>query len=358
MISFDISKFPGSLHPTISELSKETEFTAYSDRGGNGYVLFGENKVLKRPIVLKIYFWDNGDHAEPEMLAKLEHENILQVYHAAAIDDDYAYFATRFCPDGDLDRLIAKGPIAILRAIDIVMQICAGVSFLHGNNYLHRDLKPLNIFCDSGKFVVGDFGSVVQCDENGYAKTLTRHSLLYRPPETADGNDYYKQGDVYQLGILLYQLLGGWLPYEETQWLNEKQHEKYLTLTGFDQQKFATDIITGKIRAGTLLNTPGLPPFVPTGLRTVIRRATNQNKEKRYASVADLAGALNNLKGSVPDWQFPGGVPTLHRENKTVRILQQKGSFLLQKKTSAEWRNVGGSATPNLSHAVIKAMEL
>ncbi|WP_432444184.1 protein kinase domain-containing protein [Rhizobium leguminosarum] len=108
------------------------------------------------------------------MLAKLEHENILQVYHAAAIDDDYAYFATRFCPDGDLDHLIAKGPIAILRAIDIVMQISAGVSFLHGNNYLHRDLKPLNIFCDTGKFVVGDFGSVVQCDENGYARTLTR----------------------------------------------------------------------------------------------------------------------------------------------------------------------------------------
>ncbi|WP_165404288.1 hypothetical protein [Rhizobium leguminosarum] len=157
---------------------------------------------------------------------------------------------------------------------------------------------------------------------------------------------------------MLYQLLGGWLPYEETQWLNEKQHQKYLALSGFDQQKFATDIITGKIRAGTLLNTPGLPPFVPTGLRTIIRRATNRSKEKRHASVADLAGALNNLKGSIPDWQFPGGVPTLHRENKSVRILQQGSSFLLQKKASAEWRNVGGSATPNLSDAVIKAMEL
>ncbi|MGO7998303.1 hypothetical protein ACC734_39020, partial [Rhizobium ruizarguesonis] len=57
----------------------------------------------------------------------------------------------------------------------------------------------------------------------------------------------------------------------------------------------------------------------------------------------------NCSKGSIPDWQFPGGVPNLHRENKSVRILQKGSSFLMQKKASAEWRNVGGSATPNLS---------
>lgn len=355
MTGLPLEAFPEPLHGALQELSKVNDITSFGTKGANGYIVFGTNKVLNRPIVTKFYYWENGDHAEPELLAKLEHPNILKVYHAASIDEDYAFFTTKHCSGGDLDSVIHLRRVKLLDTTDIAMQVSSGVAFLHGHSYVHRDLKAENVFCDEGNYVIGDFGSVARCDATGYTQTLTKHSLIYRPPESVGTNDYLKAGDIYQLGILLYQLLGGHFPYDERDWLNTKQQKIYESKApGWDRQSFATSVIEGRITKGSLLDLSSLPSFVPTSLKTIIRRATRVKAGDRYKSVSDFIAALNNVKGKLPDWRIDD-VPTLYRRKKSVRYLFEGKKLVIEKDVGNGWKRHHGHSATTEDEAVIIA---
>ena len=208
-MALDFSNLPEPIRQKAEELSKDIQFTSLNEKGANGHVLIGYNKLLKRKVVVKFYYWGTGDHAEPAVLAELESDHILKVHHAESINEDDAFFMTPYCTSGDLDDALERRKFGTVEAIDILSQIVAGASFLHGSGYLHRDLKPSNIFClDDDRFVIGDFGSVVVQNEDGYAKTLTRHSLLYRPPEELEEKRSYREGDLYQIGMVFLSAIG------------------------------------------------------------------------------------------------------------------------------------------------------
>ncbi|KQR29888.1 hypothetical protein ASF91_13615 [Rhizobium sp. Leaf155] len=335
MISID--HLPGEIHGAINHLAKDIEFTSESEKGANGYVLLGCNNILEREVAVKFYFWEGSDHAEPKLLAKLEHPNIIRVFDASKVDDDFAYFVTPLCAGGDLDNVLDNTRFGSKEAIDVCMQVAAGAGFLHGSGFLHRDLKPQNIFCDNDRYMIGDFGSVVPCNGDGYAKCLTKHSLIYRPPETVQSNSYFKSSDVYQLGILLYQLLGGSLPYSERDWLTPRQQDKYDELTGFDQQDFASKIIEQRITAGKILNYASLPDSVPGSLKSIIRQCLRVGPGDRYQSCADLSAALNNVRGQVYDWVFDEH-PVLRKKGKIIRILESGSGIVIEKDTGTGWR--------------------
>ena len=182
---------------------------------------------------------------------------------------------------------------------------CRGCKLPAWKGYLHRDLKPSNVFCVSeDRFVIGDFGSVVARNDQGYAETKTRHSLLYRPPEELAEHRSYEQGDVYQLGLVLFQLLGGRLPYEEAEWLSAKELTKYDALEGVERQLFATGIIEEKIARGKIADLSTLPCWVPSNLVSVVRRCSQTNREKRFESAAALIAKLNNIRGGLPNWRI------------------------------------------------------
>ncbi|WP_425640277.1 serine/threonine-protein kinase [Agrobacterium radiobacter] len=333
----DISHLPTEIHDTIIRLAQDIEFLSESKKGANGYVLLGRHRILDREVAVKFYFWDGSDHAEPRLLAKLEHPNILKVHDASEIDADFAYFLTPFCVGGDLDTLLENRQCGLKEAMDVCMQVAAGAGFLHGNGFLHRDLKPQNIFCDNDRYMIGDFGSVVPCDETGYAKCLTKHSLIYRPPETIQANEFFKSSDVYQLGILLYQMLGGSLPYSERDWLTDRQQAKYDELSGYEQQDFTTKIIEQRITSGSILDYASLPPSVPASLKSVIRRCVRVAPCDRYQSCADLSAALHNLRGHVHDWIFDD-YPILRKRGKLIRIVENKSGISIEKDTGTGWR--------------------
>jgi len=351
-MAIDLNILKGDTLKKAEELSKDIEFRSISEKGANGYVLFGHNRVLKRDVVVKFYYWGSGDHAEPELLAKLESDYILKVYHAESLNKDDAYFMTPHCASGDLLDAINKRRFGNVEAIDIIGQIAAGTSFLHGNGYLHRDLKPENLFCVSeSKFVIGDFGSVVPQHEDGSANSRTRHSLIYRTPEEITQRKYYRQGDVYQLGMVLYQVLGGSLSYNERDWLTKKEQAVYDGLSGYDQQLFATEAIEKLIIKGRILDLGSLPPWVCKPLRTMIRKCCSTDVGTRYALVADLSSALNNLRGRVPDWRVEEH-PILRRGRKQFRVVPYKGALAIEKKAGENWRRERALNPANLTEAV------
>jgi serine/threonine protein kinase len=337
-------------------LAERIEFEAINDKGANGWVLIGRNKLLDRKVVVKFYYWGDGAHMEPRLLSNLASPHVLAVDDAAAIDADYAYFTAPFCDAGDLDDVLAAGQIGIKQAVDMVVDIATGTNFIHAKGYIHRDLKPSNIFCDdAGKLVIGDFGSVVKKGEEGYAQTASRHSLLYRTPEEIQTGRAYPQGDVYQLGIVLFQLVGGHLPYDEQAWLSQKELAEYANLSAPHNQIYATKIIEQKIIKGKLLDYASIPPWCPPELVKLIKKSCKITD--RIESPAILIAKLHNARANLADWRFEPQ-PVLYREKARIKIVGSGDNHTLLKmaKAGSEWRNVRSVAPCSLREAVAAAL--
>jgi serine/threonine protein kinase len=359
-MSIDKSVLTPSVAAVVKQLEGKIHFDSINAKGGNGYVLIGTNKILGRKVVVKFYYWGDGAHAEPTTLSKLAHNHVLAVHDAAAIDAEDAYFITPFCENGDMDDVLSAGRLGVKRAVDIMLDIASGVSFIHAKGYIHRDLKPSNIFSDAdGRFVIGDFGSVVSVGEGGYAETGSRHSLLYRTPEEVISSRAYQLGDVYQLGLVLYQLLGGHLPYNETEWLSEKQRVEYFQREAPDNQLFATSIIEEKIKKGKLIELKSLPPWCPAALISIIRKCCKVNLNDRFESVADVIAKLNNVRKYIADWRFEPD-PVLHRDRVKYRIVKYQELYQVEKMVSAafSWRKERALKTASLAEAVRMAESL
>lgn len=336
----ELLKLPPKFLAVAEELNKRIEFESINEKGANGYVLIGTNRITDRKVVVKFYYWGDGAHAEPRLLADLASEHVLQIHDAAAVDDEDAYFMAPYCENGDLDDVMQASSIGNVRAVDIILDIASGANFIHSKGYLHRDLKPSNVFCDNDKkFVIGDFGSVVKKGADGYAETASKHSLLYRTPEEINSNRAYEQGDVYQLGVILYQLLGGYLPYNETDWLTAKQLALYQTMPHPENQLFAASIIEKKIKDGNLLNLSSLPAWCPSELKAVIRKCCRVNHADRFEGVSAMMVKLNNIRASLPDWRCDPD-PILYRHRARFRITESGGTYGIEKKldTATNWR--------------------
>lgn len=351
----DLTVLPEKIRAKAVEMSANIDFLQLIQKGGNGHVLIGRNRVLDRNIVVKFYYWGNGDHAEPAHLAQMQSDSILTVSHAEALDEEDAFFMTPFCEHGDLDDAIARGMLGPVEAVDALLQIASGVSYLHAEGYLHRDLKPSNIFCvEARRLVLGDFGSVVRKNSEGFAQTVTRHALLYRPPEEIRERRSYEQGDIYQLGLILFQLLGGRLPYEEVNWLTARQRREYDAKGNIDCQLYATEIIERLITRGRLADMATLPAWVPSLLIATIRKCLRGDKDARFQTASDLIANLNNIRGKLPDWRIEDGIPVLRRARAAFRLLEVKGCIQIEKliNGSPAWRRERALKPRDLVEAV------
>lgn len=355
----DINDIPLQYRNKVDELSRHITFDEIKTKGANGFVICGHNNLLGRHVAVKFYYWGDGAHVEPAHLSRLEHDAILKVDHAEAINEDDAYFITRYCEGGDLDDYIAVENIGLRSALSIVLSIASGVSYLHGNSYVHRDLKPSNIFVrDDGKYVVGDFGSVVALVDNVHAQSLTKHSIIYRPPEDFDGNVFYKEGDIYQIGIVLYQLLGGFFPYDEDDWLKAKEIVDRDKLDRYDAQIFANGIIENRIKKGRILDFSSLPFFVPPKVIRIIKRACHIERSKRYSSVSDLMTELNNTHQRAVDWCFEDGFWVAKGKKRSFRCFEVDGNVVVEKNLRGAWRRDNSIKAKNLRDAASEVCDM
>jgi serine/threonine protein kinase len=347
---------PAKIKLALSELSKKYVLEREVTKGANGYLFFGKNRVLGTTIAVKIYYWgsDKRYHAEPQHLAQINSPNVLSVFDAGYIDSEWAYFVTPFCIGGDLDDLLSRMDVGNLKAIDITTQILSGLSFLHADRLLHRDLKPANIYLDENNAaVIGDFGSLKRLPEGQTSIPSSSHALLYRPPESIDTNEYCYLGDVYQAGMVFYQLLGGNLSYEETSWLTKQELAHYNQLKSpADKSIYIDQCIHAQIKKGKVVKIDSLPPWVSDNIRKVLRKACHVDRNKRFASPADLMAKLNEIRPHVRDWCVICGCPTVVAPT-SYRITVEEELFRAQKrKGDGQWRNDFGIVANSLSEVV------
>lgn len=334
-----------AVNPIIRDFIRtqsDIDIDRYSDKGGFGELYFGKRKIFDDRVALKFYVLDaNGEgHEEPILLKQIIHDNILKLIDARIIDDRIAYYLTPEISGGDLQNIIDNYVLPTEKAISIIQGVLKGLIELHKPplNLVHRDLKTYNVLVDKndGKAYLADFGTIKKIPDGQDYVSASKYSFLYRPSEVILENKYTKQSDLYQMGIILYQVLGGHFPMKKPhEWLNGRKLLKYNQLNPFEQQTFLGNHLEEIIVKGKIIDLDTLPIFVSKKLKTIIKTATNPDINKRFSTCADFLKALFDYQKNSKDWWVDNDV--IHATNKKTkrnyRIVKRN------KELVTEWSN-------------------
>jgi eukaryotic-like serine/threonine-protein kinase len=254
--------------------------------GGMADVFLAEDQQLGRKLALKLlhrrFAEDEGFverfRREAQAAAGLQHPNVVGVYDRGAYDGTY-YIAMEYVPGRTLKRLIAEeAPLDPVRAIDITTEILKAVRFAHRRGVIHRDLKPHNVIVDDSDHAkVTDFGIA----RAGASDMTETGSILgtaqYLSPEQAQGHAVSPSSDLYSVGVILYELLTGRVP--------------------FDAEAAVTIAIKHVSEAPVAPRT--LNPAIPPELEQVVLWSLNKNAADRPSDAQELIEALGYAKASI-----------------------------------------------------------
>ncbi len=194
--------------------------------GGMADVFCAEDQQLGRKVALKLlhrrFAEDPGFverfRREAQAAAGLQHPNVVSVYDRGAYDGTY-YIAMEYLPGRSLKQLIRQeAPLDPVRAIDITLQILKAARFAHRRGVIHRDLKPHNVIIDDAdQAKVTDFG-IARAGASDMTETGSiMGTAQYLSPEQAQGHAVSAASDLYAVGVVLYEMLTGRVPFDGEQ---------------------------------------------------------------------------------------------------------------------------------------------
>jgi non-specific serine/threonine protein kinase/serine/threonine-protein kinase len=306
--------------------------------GGMGAVYLGEQLVpVQRQVALKVVHASLRSPnalarftAERQALARLSHPNVAQLYEAGTTPDGFPYFAMEFLPGDTLGDYCRHLRLGIRERVKLFVQVCQGVQHAHQKGLIHRDLKPNNLLvADIGGQVVPkviDFGIAKALDQPlTDSGELTGAGAIgtpsYMSPEAFSGDvDLDTRADIYSLGIVLYELLAGVRPSDlsgmaliRLNAAGRRPEPPRLTtrVRGLDAQ------LAAGIAAERGLKPAQLAEHLRDDLDWIVGRAIADDRDQRYATVADLAADLNRYLNDQPVEARPPSVG--YRAGKFVR---------------------------------------
>ena len=349
------SDLPQEVGTCLKELEAHYVDFESVKRGRSGFLWFAKNRISQAEVAIKFYAGESGArrHDEPKLLSQLQSPNILSIYDARDVSKDWAYFITPRCHGGDLDDLINSRP-SVHHSIDVILGIAHGVSALHARGMVHRDLKPANIVMEGLVPRIADFGTVRILDQDSNVTTASQHSVLYRPPESWANNTYSRSGDVFQVGLVAYQLLGGVMHYDGRKYLSEFERKKYESIPDpVDQSLYVDQAIRRKAEAGTLANMSTLPPWIGPGAKKALRNMLAPDSTRRLGSMADVTAAMHKVRGETANWSFDGKVVKLSLNGKVIELRPTtSGRYEAFQQISSSFRRTPGGKPGPLADLV------
>ena len=265
--------------------------------GGMANVYLAYDTILDRNVAVKVL---RGDLATDEKFVRrfqrealsassLSHPNIVEVYDVGEDNGQY-YIVMEYIEGCQLKQLLKKrGRLTLSEVIDIMLQITDGLSVAHDAYIIHRDIKPQNIMIlDSGLVKITDFGIAMAMNSTQLTQTNSvMGSVHYLPPEQANGKGSTLQSDIYSMGILMYELLTGELPYK-----------------GDNAVEIALKHLKEKIPS-----VRDKYPEIPQSVENIIIKATAKNPKNRYADARsmneDLRTCLDDSRVNEPKIVLP-----------------------------------------------------
>lgn len=247
--------------------------------GGMATVYLGYQQSVDREVAVKVLPPHPGMdkqfierfQIEGRTVAKLQHPHILPIYDYG-IQDDILYFAMAYVKGGSLEDYVVDGPIELRRVEAILREVAGALDYAHRQNVIHRDIKPGNILLDSeGHALLADFGIAKLTEENS---SLTGTSLVgtpaYMAPEQAQGLTIDSRADVYSLGVVVYQMLTGQVPFSDP------------TLMG----------VMLKVMQEPPPNLIDVRPDLPPSLAVVMDKVLTKDPDQRYQTATAFAEAF------------------------------------------------------------------
>jgi len=280
----------------ITKIGRYT-ITRLIGEGGMGAVYEAEQDQPRRTVALKVI---KPGMASPELLrrfaqesqalGRLQHPGIAQIYEAGTADTGYGpqpYFAMEFIRGETLRDYAAKQSLGTRQRLDIIARVCDAVQHAHQRGLIHRDLKPGNILVDeTGQPKILDFGVARVTDSDAQATMQTDvgqlvGTLAYMSPEQvlADPLELDTRSDVYALGVILYELLAGRLPYD----ISRKIHEALHAIREEDPSRLSS--VDRSYRGD---------------IETIAAKALEKDKTRRYNSAAELAADIRHYLNDEP----------------------------------------------------------
>ncbi len=192
--------------------------------GGMATVYRAQQVSMKRVVAMKVlpqqFVTDDTYiqrfNREVEIVSKLEHRNIVPVYHYGQYNSQ-PYIIMRYMSGGSVDDMLTQGPLEMEKALSIIQQIAPALDYAHSKDILHRDLKPSNILMDDdGGAYLTDFG-IARILGQQPGSTITTQGVVgtpsYMSPEQAQGHELDGRSDVYALGVTLFEMMTGRRPF-------------------------------------------------------------------------------------------------------------------------------------------------
>jgi len=261
-------------------LNNRYELQQKIGEGGMARVYRGRDMRLNRQVAVKVlhshYAADTGFlqrfHHEAQAAANLRHPNIVDVYDVGQ-DGDVHYIVMEYVPGSDLKALLMRnGPLPIEQAVSIAEAVASGLEAAHRVGMIHRDVKPQNIIVgDGGQVKITDFGIAKSKLSTATTETgVTFGTADYISPEQARGQAASPQSDIYSLGITLYEMLTGRLPF-----------------TGDSSIAVAMQHVSAEPPPPRMYN-----PRIPVQLEALVLRALSKDPADRPASAREFARLL------------------------------------------------------------------
>jgi len=250
--------------------------------GGMANVYLAHDTILDRNVAVKIL---RGNLAKDEKFIKkfqreansaatIIHPNVVEMYDVGKDDDNY-FIVMEYIDGQTLKNLIKKrGALTLPEVIDIMIQLTSAIECAHDKYIIHRDIKPQNILMlDDGTVKVTDFGIATATNANELTETNSvMGSVHYLPPESANGSGSTIRSDIYSLGILMFELLTGKVPFK-----------------GDNAVEVAIKQLKEPIPSVTKINSE-----IPQSVENIILRACAKNPKNRYKNVTEMRNDIEN----------------------------------------------------------------
>ncbi len=296
--------------------------------GGMANVYLAKDTFLDRKVAVKVL---RGDLANDEKFIRrfqreayaastLSHPNIVEMYDVGEDNGTY-YIVMEYIEGRTLKQLLKKrGSLTAPEVVDIMLQLTDGIAHAHDMYIIHRDLKPQNIMIsDDGKIKITDFGIAMALNSTQLTQTNSvMGSVHYLPPEQASGKGSTTKSDIYSMGIMLFELLTGKLPFK-----------------GENAVEIALKHMKDDIPSVRKMNSN-----IPQSLENIILKSTAKNPKNRYDDVKemynDLKVCLNDDKQNEKPYVYKYPEHDTEEQTPALREVKETDNTALEEKPVAK----------------------